>query len=267
MAETALTTATDRPSYETADGRFDEDRVRAFVEDYDGPEDPDYPGCVPIPMTREQFDNYEGGVEYWSAERCTALICRDGSPAHEVPGGRLPGLLTRVEMERGSPILCCGALRMVTVDAHDLRPRPRRLSDKCRERGPAHLGGARDSRGPERGARIGVYHRVPGADRSDSRRPRGHGADGRRTDRRLYAPLARRWPYGGIRARLGPSTRLRSDPNVAAARHPASGELRPAPRCDDDLAGRAAPCGATEWDRGRLLGATWRRVAATVEER
>ena len=117
MAETALTSATDRPSYETADGRFDEDRVRAFVEDYDGPEDPDYPGCVPIPMTREQFDNYEGGVEYWSAERCTALICRDGSPAHEVPGGRLPGLLTRVEMERGSPIFCCGALKMVTLDA------------------------------------------------------------------------------------------------------------------------------------------------------
>ena len=116
MAETALTTAVDRPTYETADGRFDEDRLREFVEDYDGPEDPDYPGCVPIPMTLEQFDNYEGGVEYWSRERETALICRDGSPAHEVPGGRLPGLLTRVEQERGSAIFCCGALKMVTVD-------------------------------------------------------------------------------------------------------------------------------------------------------
>ena len=36
MAETALTTAVDRPSYQTADGRFDEDRVREFVEAYDG---------------------------------------------------------------------------------------------------------------------------------------------------------------------------------------------------------------------------------------
>ena len=116
MAETALMTAAGRPSYETADGRFDEDRVREFVIDYDGPEDPDYPGCVPIPMTVEQFDNYEGGVEYWSRERGTALICRDGGPAHEIPGGMLPGLLTRIEQERGSPIRCCGALKMVAVD-------------------------------------------------------------------------------------------------------------------------------------------------------
>ena len=109
MAET-------RPSYETADGRLDEDRLRKYVTKYDGPEDPDYPGCVPIPMTVEQFDDYEGGVEYWSRERGTALICRDGGPAHEIPGGMLPGLLTRIEMERGSPIRCCGALKMVTED-------------------------------------------------------------------------------------------------------------------------------------------------------
>lgn len=116
MVEAALANGAERPSYETADGRFDEDLVREFVESYNGPEDPDYPGCVPIPMTVEQFDDYEGGVEYWSRERGTALICRDGGPAHEIPGGMLPGLLTRIELERGSPIRCCGALKMVTVD-------------------------------------------------------------------------------------------------------------------------------------------------------
>ena len=116
MAEAALTTGAGRPNYETMDGRFDEDRLRKFVMDYDGPEDADYPGCVPIPMTVEQFDNYEGGVEYWSREHGTALICRDGGPAHEIPGGMLPGLLTRVEQERGSPIRCCGALKMVAED-------------------------------------------------------------------------------------------------------------------------------------------------------
>ena len=102
MAET-------RPCYETADGRFDEDRLREYVTRYDGPEDPDYPGCVPIPMTVEQFDNYEGGVEYWSRERGTALICRDGGPAHEIPGGMLPGLLTRIEMgtRLADPLLRC----------------------------------------------------------------------------------------------------------------------------------------------------------------
>ena len=116
MAEAALMATAGRPSYETADGRFDEDRVRKYVHEYDGPEDPDYPGCVPIPMTVEQFDNYEGGVEYWSRESGTALICRDGGPAHEIPGGMLPGLLTRIELERGSPIRCCGALKMVAED-------------------------------------------------------------------------------------------------------------------------------------------------------
>ena len=60
-------------------------------------------------MTLEQFDNYEGGVEYWSRERGTALICRDGSPVHEIPGGRLPGLLTRVEhgARLADPLLRC----------------------------------------------------------------------------------------------------------------------------------------------------------------
>ncbi len=83
MAEAPLTTAAGRPSYETADGRFDEVRLREFVINYDGPEDPDYPGCVPIPMTVEQFDNYDGRFEYWSRERGVAFICRDGWLAHD----------------------------------------------------------------------------------------------------------------------------------------------------------------------------------------
>ena len=71
MAETALTVAAGRPSYETADGRFDEDRLREFVEDYDGPEDPDYPGCVPIPMTRARLGARSGdGTPGSSRLRC-----------------------------------------------------------------------------------------------------------------------------------------------------------------------------------------------------
>ena len=92
MAEAELMTAAGRPSYQTADGRFDEDRLREFVTDYDGPEDPDYPGCVPIPMTVEQFDSYEGRVEYWSRERGVAFICRDGGPAHDA---QLAGYMRR----------------------------------------------------------------------------------------------------------------------------------------------------------------------------
>lgn len=87
-----------------------------YVERYDGPEDADFPGCVPIPMTAEQFEEYDGGVSYWSRERRMAWVVRDGGADHENPGGVLPALLTRIAQERGSPIRCAGALRMVVVD-------------------------------------------------------------------------------------------------------------------------------------------------------
>ena len=116
MAEAELKTAPVHAGYVVYPGPWERDAMRGYVDGYDGPEDAAFPGCVPIPMTAEQFEAYDGGVEYWSRERGVAWVARDGGPDHEYPGGLLPGLLTRVALERGSPILCCGALRMVWTD-------------------------------------------------------------------------------------------------------------------------------------------------------
>ena len=116
MAEAELKSAPVRSRYVVYPGPWERDAVRDYVAGYDGPEDDDFPGCVPIPMTAKQFDEYDGGVEYWSRELGVAWVARDGGPDHEYPGGLLPALLTRIALERGSPILCCGALRMVVAD-------------------------------------------------------------------------------------------------------------------------------------------------------
>ena len=116
VAENALN---GEPSLEPVayEGPFESDSVRHFAANYDGPEDVLFPGCVPITMTLEQFESFEGGVEYWSRERETAWILCDGGPDHEGPGGYLPSLVTRISQERGSTIRCWGALRIATLDS------------------------------------------------------------------------------------------------------------------------------------------------------
>ena len=116
MAEAELTTGPERGRYVVYAGPWERDAVLDHVAGYDGPEDAAFPGCVPIPMTAAQFEQYDGGMEYWSRERGMAWVARDGGPDHENAGGLLPALLTRVALERGSPARCCGALRMVVVD-------------------------------------------------------------------------------------------------------------------------------------------------------
>ena len=90
------------------------------VLEYAGPEDSDFPGCVAVPMTPEQFESYNGDlkIEYWSRAEGTAWIVRDlPSPDHEHPGSILSGLVTRISQERGSPIRCCGTPRMDLEDS------------------------------------------------------------------------------------------------------------------------------------------------------
>ena len=76
-------------------------------------------------MTAEQFEDavldYDGpeGVAYSDGAGIRlgmAWVARDGGPDHENARGHLPALLTRLALERGSPIRCWGGLRMVVVD-------------------------------------------------------------------------------------------------------------------------------------------------------
>jgi len=116
VAEVRLSPGSKRPGHAVYSGPLEKDAVLDHVMRYDGPEDPDFPGCVPFPMTAEQFQDYDGGVEYWSREQAMAWVLREGGPDHENPGGHLPALMMRIALERGSPIRCWGGLRMVVVD-------------------------------------------------------------------------------------------------------------------------------------------------------
>ena len=116
MPEVQLKTDPDRIGCASYPGPWERDAVLEYVACYAGTEDADFPGCVPIPMTPEQFEGYDGDVEYWSRESGMAWVLRDGGPDHENPGGHLPALLMRVALERGSQIRCWGGLRMIVVD-------------------------------------------------------------------------------------------------------------------------------------------------------
>ena len=53
MAEVQLTQGPERPGHVVYSGPFERDAILDYVMRYDGPEDPHFPGCVPIPMTAE----------------------------------------------------------------------------------------------------------------------------------------------------------------------------------------------------------------------
>ena len=84
---------------------------------YDGPEDPDFPGCVPVRMTLASFEEYDGRLEYWDRDVETAWILRDGGPDHENPVGVLPRLMERISLERGSQIHCGSSPYLMVRDA------------------------------------------------------------------------------------------------------------------------------------------------------
>ena len=85
----------------------------------------EFVGCDAVPMTREQYHEFEDRLEVWDAELKTAWIVRDGPmPAHEGPGQSLGMLAARIAAVRGSPIKCYGAMVLMAADA---RGEPKRL--------------------------------------------------------------------------------------------------------------------------------------------
>ena len=85
----------------------------------------EFAGCEAFPLTRGEYDRYEGRLEVWDAETETAWRVRSPtSPAHESPAARLAGLVERIAMVRGSFIGCYGTTDLLVRDAEG---KPRRV--------------------------------------------------------------------------------------------------------------------------------------------
>ena len=74
----------------------------------------EFPGCVAVPMTREELELREERLELWDARAETAWVIRDfPSPTHEQPGHAFPALAQVIAAVRGSPIKCFGTMGLL----------------------------------------------------------------------------------------------------------------------------------------------------------
>ncbi len=72
---------------------------------------PEFPGCKPVTVTREDMNAYEERLEYWDADTEIAWVVREPpGMAHEHPSQDLPKLCAVIAAVRGAPIECCGAV-------------------------------------------------------------------------------------------------------------------------------------------------------------
>lgn len=75
-----------------------------------------FPGCDPVPMDADEFDQFERHVEHWDSRSGIAWMVRETSVEHERPSMRLAVLVHRMAQIRGAEIACCG-----TVSLHDTK--------------------------------------------------------------------------------------------------------------------------------------------------
>ena len=85
---------------------------------YGEPESLQFPGCRPVRISRDEIADYEGRIEYWSADTEVAMVCDSVSLYHEHPPQRLVRLVDRIAQTRGSPIETFGASDLLVRDAH-----------------------------------------------------------------------------------------------------------------------------------------------------
>ena len=77
-------------------------------------EAPEFPGCRPITIAREEIETYEGRIEFWDADTEIAWMVREpNGAAHEQPSQRLAGLGQLIAAVRGSPIECFGTMDLL----------------------------------------------------------------------------------------------------------------------------------------------------------
>ncbi len=108
---------------------FDSDNVPRDSDDVP-PIDPlvDFPGCDPVPLAWEELEQFDGHIFFWDGDTDTAWTVRDGGPPHEMPISALAEILTRMSLERGSPIRNLGGV-FVARFGPDGRPRRMMAAD------------------------------------------------------------------------------------------------------------------------------------------
>ena len=75
---------------------------------------PEFPGCRPVTITREDIATWEGRFEYWDGDTETAWVVSEPTSAtHEQPGARLAGLGHVIAGVRGAPIECYGTMDLL----------------------------------------------------------------------------------------------------------------------------------------------------------
>ena len=80
----------------------------------DGLDVEDFPGCVAVPMTEAELEEYEGRLEYWAADIQTAMIAAEPTTTYrEIPSHRVTGLVREIGLARGSEILALGSVDLV----------------------------------------------------------------------------------------------------------------------------------------------------------
>ena len=88
------------------------------------PAHPEFPGCRPVRITRDEVADYEGRIEYWDARTETAFkACEPTTIYHEGPGQRLAALASRIAAGRGSPITTLGTADLLVRNAGGERQR------------------------------------------------------------------------------------------------------------------------------------------------
>ncbi len=104
-------------------------RARALASDIGAPvpaarsghpplEDLRFPGCRPLPLLRDRFDDFDERLEHWDAGSQTVwVVAETPGGVHEGTSRRLPQLAERIALVRGAPIVALGAVGLVKRDA------------------------------------------------------------------------------------------------------------------------------------------------------
>ena len=71
---------------------------------------PEFPGCKPVHLPREELESFDRRLEYWDGATQTAWSCEPSSPYHERRSRSLTALVERIALVRGAPIHNYGSM-------------------------------------------------------------------------------------------------------------------------------------------------------------